>query len=508
MKNGCSSAMLRTLLPYAKDLDIPPMVLGFKITSQKAALDSELAQAATGLPPFVETGTFNVGSQPFKSFAVTASKALPPQQQEMLKSVVAKNISDPQQADQTTQALLARRFEIAYGYVGDYFIVSLGPDHSQLQFAASYADSLLARPEVQAVAGYTGKPVLTFSWSSAELQAECRQEFQMTAIYEEVKQQVAQTFSAADVTKLEADLKRIDEEANGFMKHDFTPMVGVSYRDQGLHGEVFGGMKLNGAPPAMKFTGVPTASTFLWVDQLSNQAMNDAFRIWFEDLCATSYDTFQRAGITLIPPDKRMGIAMIQSLAVPKLVEFYKISRDQFAKSLGSENAFAMDLSGEIPDLPMLPPQFHTGGKLVRMAYLSDVRDRALLDESWKSYFKLSGDILQMTPAASAFPSGLPQPTSEVVEGTSLSYYPLPMPTGDLIPNVAVTDKTFIIGTSRSYSLELTKAALQSAPGMPNRLALDFRMNFKPAFDFANIWLAFAAQNPDLVFKGNAERRR
>jgi hypothetical protein len=496
-------AMFRALLPYAKDLDLPPMLIGFKITSQKATLDAELAHATASLPPFVESGTFTVGSLPFKSLAVTVSKALQPQQQAMVQNMVAMNISDPQQAASITQALLAHRIEIAYGYVGDYFVVSIGPDHSQLKFAASYADSILALPEVQAAGNYTGKPVLMFSWSTAEAQAACQQEFHLMALYEKLKQEIDQAVPPADQQKLLEDLKRLDEEENGFFKHDFVPLVAVTYRDQGLRSEVFGGMKNNGPTEGVKFSGVPSASTFVWVDQVANQAVNDAFRIWFEDLCATSYDTFQRVGLPLVPPEQRMGFAMVQSLAVPKLVEFYKISRDQFAKSLGLENAFAMDLNGEVPDMPMLvPPQLHTGGKILRMAYLSDVRDRALLGESWKSYFKLAGDIVQMTPAAATFPAGLPSPANEVVEGVTLSYYPLPMPTGDLLPNIAVTDKTFVISTSRSYSLELTKAAAQAAPAS-KPVSLDFRVNFQPAFDFANAWLALAAQNPELFFKGN-----
>ncbi len=121
-----------------------------------------------------------------------------------------------------------------------------------------------------------------------------------------------------------------------------------------------------------------------------------------------------------------------------------------------------MDLNGEIPNMEMaLPAPIQMSGRIMRLAYLSDLRDRALLEKSWESYFKLASDILPMTPLAGGFPGGLPEPSNKVVDGVSLSFYPLPppLPVSDLLPNVAVTDTTFVVGTSRSYSVELSKAA-------------------------------------------------
>ena len=501
-----SKDLMMALLSAAKDLEIPPVIIGFKVTSQKATLNEELAQAEKNLPPFVETGTFTLnGDQPFKSLAVTLGKAVPPEQQDEFKKMIESSMPDQQKADETFQALLARRVEVAYGYIGDYFIISIGVDHSHLKFAANYADSLLARPEVQKAADYTGKPVISFSWASAEMMQACRQEFQMMEYYQKLKDAIVPSLSPSDVEKLESDLKRIDAEWESAFKLTMTPAVGVGYRDHGLRGEVFGGVKRGAPAAAMKFSQVPTDSTFIWADSITDEAMTAAARKWLEDFSATAYDTFLRIGLPHLPAPQRPGFAIMQSLAVPKIVEFYKITRDQFEKGLGLEKAFAMDLNGEIPDAPQVPPQIHAGGKMMRLAVLSDVRDRALLNQSWDGYFKLANDVAQMTPAAIMFPKGLPKPETEVVDGVTLSYYKLPEPSGDVLPNVAVTDKAFVAGTSRSYSLELSKAASQPATqAVP--LTLDLRVNLKPAYDFAEKWLALAGKNPELFFNGSEER--
>ena len=139
--------LVSAIVPRLKDLDIPPMIIGFKVTSQKAALDSELAQAEKNLPPFVVQSTFSTGGGQFKSLAVTLGKALSENKQFQLKTMTFHRfISDPQVADTTYQSLMDRRIEITYyGYMGDYFIISIGPDHSHLKFADNYAGSLLAR---------------------------------------------------------------------------------------------------------------------------------------------------------------------------------------------------------------------------------------------------------------------------------------------------------------------------------------------------------------------------
>lgn len=499
--------LMTAIVPDIKDLDIPPMILGFKLTTQKAALDSELAEAVKDLPAFVESAAFTLdGGWQFKSLAVTFGKALPQEQQDSLKAAIAASLSDAQAADAAFQSLMARRLEIAYGYVGDYFIVSIGPDHSHLKFAGNYADSLLARPEVQKAADYTGKPVVAFSWASQKLMEAGRREFLLMAAYEQIKKQLAQTLSADDVAKLETDIKRIDSEGKGVFDRPVAPLVGVEYRDHGLRGEVYGGVSFTSPGAVMKFSGVPTDETFVWVDQVADPVLREAARVWIEDLASTGYETFQRVALPRLPLAGQMMFAPVQNMWVPRLVEFYKITRDQFSKGLGLENVFTMDLKGELPDVPELPPQLH-GGKSLRLAYLNQVQDRNLLGQSWDGYFKLANEIAQMMPQETRehmFPDGLPQPDGKTLDGVSLWYYNLPMQPSDFLPNVALTDKTFVASTSRSYSLELSKAAAAATGEQPG--SLDIRVNFKPVFDFAGQWLAIASQNPDLFFGGIEEQ--
>jgi hypothetical protein len=490
------------ILPYLKTLDVPPFIIGFKLSAQKAALVAEIDRGEKNLPPGLELTAFNVnGTLPFKSIVATLGKALPPAQQEELKKLIAGTVPDPKQADDTLQALLARKVEVAYGFVGDYLVASIGSDHSHLKLAANFADSLLARPEVGVAANYAGKPMLCFSWSSAELLAALQKRAELLPYYAGLKDELTNTLSSADVQKLQTDLERLDGEAAKAFGKDFTPMVGVSYIEHGIRGERFGGLKPR-AGTGLKFSNVPSASTFFWLDAASDPVVSAACRTWAEDFATTAYDTFQRIGLAKLPDQQRTQFSIFQTQAVPRIQEFYRITKEQFIKALGSENAVALDLNGALPANPFIPPPIHDAGRMPRLAYLSDVQDATLLGQSWDGYLKLARDIAKTVPQAAMLPGGLPDPGKETIDGVTLSYYKPPMDTGDLLPNIATTASTFVASTSRSYSLELSKAAAKPAADAGSTM-FDLRMNFASAFDFAGKWMALAVQYPDLFFHGD-----
>ena len=225
-----------------------------------------------------------------------------------------------------------------------------------------------------------------------------------------------------------------------------------------------------------------------------------------EDAVATGYDLFINVGVPKLTDQQRLGFAMFQNLALPKITELYRITRDQYSKSLGSEGALAVDLGGEMPQMPMIPQPIMESGKMMRLAVIREVQDRKLLSQSWENYFKTARDVALMVPQTAQIPGGLPEPKSETVDGIMLSYYPLPVPTGDLLPNIATTDNTMIMSTSQKYAIELSKAADRPpAPGQ-KPAAIDLRIKTKALCDFLDAWISVAVANPDLVFPGKPEK--
>jgi hypothetical protein len=136
---------------------------------------------------------------------------------------------------------------------------------------------------------------------------------------------------------------------------------------------------------------------------------------------------------------------------------------------------------------------------------MADVQDRGLLGRSWESYLKLAREVARLIPQTAGIPGGLPAPKSEAVNGVTLSYYPLPLPTGDLLPNVAVTDGAMVMSTSPKYSLELAGASAKPLPDS-KALAVDLRINPGAAFEFLDKWVALAGDHPEVVFPGRPDK--
>ena len=491
----------------ADSLQIPPLIVGGKVSTQKAALLQELERLENKLPVGVDKASFNFnGNHPFKSLVFNVSKLLSPDLQEQFKQALAAKISDPKAVDEIFQSVMVRKIEIAYGFVGDYFLASIGTDHSHLKLASNFGDSLLARPELAVAAQFVDKPALSLSWGDKSLVALSLPHYKLTSVYSYLKPTIDANLSGIDFKKLEADLARIDTKAASVFPTEVDPLVSIIYRDRGICSETFGGMKSHGFDKVvpLKFAGVPSDSTFLWMDAQSNPTLNAAYWDWLGDFVATGYDWFQTLGAPKLPATQKMGFAVFQSLAVPKLIDLYRISRDQFSKSLGNESAVALDLGGEMPRIPLMPEPILKYGKMPRLALLRDVRDRKLLTQSWESYFKIARDVAVMIPQTAQIPGGLPEPKFTTQDGITVSYYPLPLATGDLLPNIATTDHTLVMSSSQSYAIDLTKA-MAKPQGAAKSVIIDLRLQTKAACDFLDQWVTIAIANPELIFPGKPE---
>jgi hypothetical protein len=504
-----NNAYFKLLQEHGDLLQIPPMVIGGKVGSQKAAFGQQLAALEKQLPAGVEIGSFDLSGNPgFKSLVFNASKLVPAPQQENLKKAIAANIQDAKAAEDICKSLLNRKVEIAYGFAGDYLLISIGDDHSHLKLAPSFSESLLARPELAVAAQYAKKPLVSLSWSDQAICALGLPNYKVSAFYGKLRPQIEAAVPGLDSKKLGEDLARLDDKGTKIFPSAADAMVAITFRDHGLCSETFGGIKPFGfiGAHALKFSAAPTESTFFWLDAQRDPAAAAATWDYAEDLVSTGYNWFVNYGVPKLPDQQRMGFGMFQNVALPKLVEFYKITKDQYAKSLGNEGALVVDLGGEMPQVPMLPPDLLAKGKAPRLGIMREVQDRKLLAQSWDSYFKMARDIAMMVPQTAQMPGGLPGPKQETTDGITLSYYPLPMPLGDLLPTVATTDHTLVMSTSQKLSIDLTKAALKPAAASQKNLALDLRLNTKAACDFADAWLNLAASNTELFFQGKPQQ--
>jgi hypothetical protein len=137
----------------------------------------------------------------------------------------------------------------------------------------------------------------------------------------------------------------------------------------------------------------------------------------------------------------------VDQAVLPSVREVYDGTKTIWQKALGTDGAFILDVGGKMPLLPGLPP----GGQdvpLPRLTVLHEMKNRALIGVSWQNIETALQKLAEQVPLPQ--PLELPQAIMRQ-KGPVTSYaYTLPFESEDLLPCVSLTDRFFMLGTSRA----------------------------------------------------------
>jgi hypothetical protein len=258
--------------------------------------------------------------------------------------------------------------------------------------------------------------------------------------------------------------------------------------DGGLHAETYGGNKPrsydNSRP--LSLANLSSDKTFLLMAGRSNGAHRDKVFAWFEDLAVSVYGIYQKEVKAMMPDDVRQGAAMGEMVALPMVKELWK-SLQSFRAAMGNESALFLNLDGAIPEIPgsNIPPDIASKGKIPRLAWMNELKDRAKLTESWNGL----KTIISSAAAIAASQTGMnipTEPTTKTEGSLELYGYKLPVDTGDLWPHTAVNATNWFFSTSPSFTKEL--AGKTPAPGGP-ACGSHFKVNFNALWSYASDWV-------------------
>lgn len=146
------------------------------------------------------------------------------------------------------------------------------------------------------------------------------------------------------------------------------------------------------------------------------------------------------------------------------------------SNGLGQGGAVLMDSAGSLPTL-----FGGTKGNRVaipRLAYCSPVTNRANLSRGWDEIMEGMGGLAGKIFGSPMLVQALAFPSKKVGDAVSYSLY-MPICTEHMIPNVTVSDKCFVVGTSSAYDEKLISAGTGN---MPFRGAV-FSLKLEPLAD-------------------------
>lgn len=500
--------MVRTaapdLLPAFAKADVPPILLISKAGKAREMVDALFAKvteaAAGGMARGLETGEFKVDKYQFKSVSLVAKKLIAAFQEEQFKLQLREIMGDEAKAKEVLELIMTKRIELAWGWVDEYFVISIGADHQHVKLAASEAESALSVPEVAARAGqFAAKKPLGLGYVSKAMFDKFATKIEFADAFSAITDELGGILKPEAIAGMKADVKRLEGRAQSIFTPSYDTQVNVGWWEGGLHGESFGGARntmIDSSKPLI-FSGLVSPTTLLLLDGRSSG--NSKLAVDFlEEAIATVWSWYEKYGRTMVPESERQGAAMIEATAIPLLKQGWASVRS-LGKALGDESAFVVDLNGTMPKLPDVPA-FLADGKIPRLAYVAELKNRAALAESWKGF---SGIIKQITALlAENAPQTIPEPQSKKDGDLEVHFVPLPLDTGDVLPHIAISKDRWILSTSPSFSKEIAAKPAGTGPALGSQMQL----NFTALWDAGDKWLAILDKNaPQIMGNRDAE---
>jgi hypothetical protein len=205
---------------------------------------------------------------------------------------------------------------------------------------------------------------------------------------------------------------------------------------------------------------------------------------------------YDKYGRTMIPEGERQSAAMVEAVALPVLKELWRSSR-LLVTALGDESALVLDVNGDVPKIPGLPPGL-AEGKVPRMAWVSDLKDRAGISEAWKGFEKTIKQIATFAPPSFA----IPDPQMKKDGDLELFFVEPPIPTDDFLPHIAIAKDRWIFSTSPT----LTKEVATKAPASGGKaLGSEWNIQVPALCDLADVWLKAVDKDPKGFLRSSSD---
>ena len=462
---------IAALLPRA---EVPPLIAGFKadkaeelvkeLFDEKAIAEmskkgapSELTTALGGKFRCFEFKMKDVLTEKEKAEMLGKVKSLPGRPDP--KPVIEKIITELQK----------KVLHFAFGSVDGHVVFAVGKDLSHLAFTDKPDASLLAKPEFDFALPYMEKNLLALmSVDAIALQA-----MSTDQPFQPLLRGLLSGFKSGEMFKdiaaqLEPKIAELASLEKSVFTHKYTNAVAVAWWDKGLHFEGQGGAEMTALDlkKPLKFAsllddpGVVLGSVYCGAND-GSLAGRKYFEKWMELIHFTATQLV-KAGLG--GPQGAMMLGMADLQIIPHVTEFYKGSREIYENALGSEGAVVVDLGGRMPPLPGLPPD-DKERKMLRLAGVNEVANRALIGESWKKMDASLRALLKAIPSPQPIP--LPDPMTTEKNGITSYFLPLPMSAEDLNLYTSVNDRLYLFGTSKNLNESIAGKLAAPPAGAP-----------------------------------------
>lgn len=392
--------------------------------------------------------------------------------------------------------LKGKTFSAAWGSSGGYALLALGNARKALEFAKKPEESVLGRSEWGFLTPQVNDSLLAIGWiDEAVLQAVGSGSKVATSLRGILNAAPSESPLAVLGQSLKDPLDALVESEQRYFERSVADLAFGAWWQQGLRVEVMGGLVPEdlSAQVSLKFGALVDEPQVLYgLNTTIGEGDRERFAEYVE-----GWGALVREAAKKLLEQKAAAAGQekplrqwLEAEVLPPLANLYEGIKDVSHRGLGPERAYLIHLEDPADSASASRP----GGAgqpftLPLLAHLSDVRDRQVLQNAW----------LKMEPSlavlAKAFPMSSGQeplvPDLDTQDGMNIYFLGLPYPSPQLSPCVGVSDRAFLVTSSRALCDELA-SSLARKPETGDALISQWRLNVPRL----RKWIQGAAQLP------------
>lgn len=507
------------LLPALKECELPPLLIISKAIKSKSDLEAGIKNVIETVEKLLsiklKKGTFKVAEKYEFNYVRASTRDLLSEELESFLEFLSDDDTDETLAMEMdaavedvaadrkltenvntaeTPGIIDKNIEIAWGWIDDYLVLSLGKDSRHIKIAENISDSALSIPEISLrTVQFSEKKPTDLVYVSKKLYGENLEieSFTQTANrFSALLEQLSVAIKPEQMQEMHNLAQKFEDRFKALFPKKYDSSVGVGYLEKGFHYESFGGSRLMmcEGSQSLRFANLTLPSAFIvlnWRQSNGPEKMAN-----FIEEAAVSVWHWLEQNESSIPLFKHPQFILLKAQILPNLKNLWS-ANCKLSHALGSEKAIIVDLNGDLQGIQGVPP-FFTNGKIPRFSYVSELKDRKGVSEAWDTLgtSELSSSALLLGNLMHKYSKQMK------MEGeTELYYLSFAESFKDAMPHFGISKDLWWLGTSPDLSKEMVVSPDKS--GQP--LAMDFKINFSLLWNYATQWLKILNENSNHI---------
>jgi hypothetical protein len=393
-------------------------------------------------------------------------------------STLPKDGSAIATAQSLIDTLRAKPVHLAYGAAYGHAIITLGSESPTVEFSDDAAKSWLASPDAEFLLPFAQRNLAGVFYMQADVIAAVRKSEPFQPVARGLLAALKQSPVFADMAKrLEPKVEKLAALEHDLQSRQPTTAAAAAYWDQGLHLELKGGTSTEGhdaKAPLQLAPLIDAADNVFAITYHSDPAMSAKVRALIEGWSALLKEAAKGLVDSGLGGDQGPEIVKwVEADVLPPLTQLYEHTFQLYDQGTGNDHAWIVDLAGQKPAL--LAALGSGGTKMLRIAGVDAVADRAAIATHWLSIQQAVNALLKAFPQTTALTMPEPSSTPQVAGLTSYTYSLMPG-AEDLSPTASISNKLLFIGTSAKQHADLAKLLLHAeVPSEP--ASMRWRLN-------------------------------